>query len=114
MSESLHQNPDRVCEPRLQITYDAFTGAGAEKYEMPFVIGVFADLTGMPKVRPALSRWTPVTNEDLPLIESRCRLKARGARWAAERRRRQNAQNTRYFYFSKHASRPQDFLFRYA
>ncbi len=46
--------------------------------------------TSMPKVRPALSRWTPVTNEDLPLIESRCRLKARGARWAAERRRRLN------------------------
>jgi hypothetical protein len=45
---------------------------------------------GAPRIRPAVSRWTPVTNEDLPLIETRCRLKARGARWAAERRRRLN------------------------
>lgn len=45
---------------------------------------------GTSRIRPALSRWTPVTNEDLPLIENRCRLKARGARWAAERRRRLN------------------------
>jgi hypothetical protein len=45
---------------------------------------------GGPRARPGLSRFAPVTNEDLPLIESRCRLKAKGARWAADRRRRLN------------------------
>jgi hypothetical protein len=34
------------------------------------------------------ARWTTTTDADFPLIESRCRLKAEGARWAATRRRR--------------------------
>lgn len=32
-------------------------------------------------------RWAPVTDADLPLVESRCRLKAEAARWASQRRR---------------------------
>ncbi len=39
------------------------------------------------EVRPRT--WAaPVTDADLPLIEARCRLKAEGARWAVNRRRR--------------------------
>jgi hypothetical protein len=34
------------------------------------------------------SRWLPTTDDDLQAIEIRCRLKAEGARWAAERQRR--------------------------
>lgn len=33
-------------------------------------------------------RWVDVEDAELPLIESRCRLKAEGARWAATRRQR--------------------------
>lgn len=44
-----------------------------------------------PTVRPApaVVAWkpTPVTDEDLPLIAARCRLKAEGARWASMRER---------------------------
>ncbi len=36
----------------------------------------------------ATNNWTPTTDSDLPLIEQRCRMKAEGARWAAERQRR--------------------------
>jgi len=31
--------------------------------------------------------WYPASDNDLPVIEARCRLKAEGARWAAKRRR---------------------------
>jgi hypothetical protein len=43
-----------------------------------------------PPPAPAPSRWppSPVSDADLPLLEARCRLKAKGARWAATRRRR--------------------------
>ncbi|MEX2121580.1 MAG: hypothetical protein WD847_18480 [Pirellulales bacterium] len=32
--------------------------------------------------------WLPISDDDLPLIEERCRLKAEAARWAADRQRR--------------------------
>jgi hypothetical protein len=35
-----------------------------------------------------LASWKTMTDDELPLVEVRCRLKAEGARWAAERRRR--------------------------
>jgi hypothetical protein len=35
-------------------------------------------------------KWLPTTDSELPMIESRCRLKAEAARWAAERRRLSN------------------------
>lgn len=36
---------------------------------------------------PASPAWPQITDDDLPLIEARCRLKADGARWAAARQR---------------------------
>ncbi|QDV23705.1 type VI secretion system contractile sheath small subunit [Aureliella helgolandensis] len=49
MSESLQHKLDRVRRPRVQISYDVETGDALEKCELPFVVGVMADLSGNPK-----------------------------------------------------------------
>jgi type VI secretion system protein ImpB len=40
---------DRVRRPRVHITYDVETGGALKKTELPFVVGVLADLSGQPK-----------------------------------------------------------------
>jgi len=47
-SESLQHKLDRVRRPRVQITYDVETNGAPEKKELPFVVGVMADLSGQP------------------------------------------------------------------
>jgi type VI secretion system protein ImpB len=49
MAESLQHKLDRVRRPRVQITYDVETNGAMEKKELPFVVGVMADLSGQPK-----------------------------------------------------------------
>ena len=49
MSESLQHKLDRVRRPRVQITYDVETNGAMVKTELPFVVGVLADLSGQPK-----------------------------------------------------------------
>ncbi len=49
MAESLQHKLDRVRSPRVHITYDVETGGAVEKKELPFVMGVFGDFTGMPE-----------------------------------------------------------------
>src|SRR5579863_5304478 len=39
---------DRVRPPRVNITYDVETGGAIESKELPFVMGVLADLSGQP------------------------------------------------------------------
>jgi type VI secretion system protein ImpB len=58
MAESLQKKLDRVRRPRVQITYDVETGGAMQKVEMPFVVGVMADLSGQPKeaLRPIKER----------------------------------------------------------
>jgi len=56
MKKSIHDKLRRVRPPRVHITYDVETGGAIEKRELPFVVGVFADLAGqqkepLPKVR---------------------------------------------------------------
>jgi|SRR5215469_5449240 len=46
--ESLQKKIGRVRPPRVQITYDVQVGDAIEKKEIPFVVGVLADLAGMP------------------------------------------------------------------
>jgi type VI secretion system protein ImpB len=46
--ESLQKKIGRVRPPRVQITYDVQVGDAIEKKELPFVVGVLADLSGMP------------------------------------------------------------------
>lgn len=48
MAESTQHKLDRVRPPRVQITYDVETGDAIQKKELPFVVGVIADLAGSP------------------------------------------------------------------
>jgi len=47
--ESLQKKLSRVRPPRVHITYDVETGGAIEKREIPFIVGVMADLSGMPE-----------------------------------------------------------------
>jgi len=47
--ESLQKKVGRVRPPRVQITYDVQVGDAIEKRDLPFVVGVLADLSGMPE-----------------------------------------------------------------
>lgn len=49
MAESLQHKLDRVRRPRVQLTYDVETNGALQKVELPFVVGVLADLSGQPK-----------------------------------------------------------------
>ena len=46
MAESTQHKLDRVRPPRVQITYDVETGGALQKKELPYVVGVLADLAG--------------------------------------------------------------------
>lgn len=48
MSESTQHKLDRVRPPRVQITYDVEVGDAIQKKELPFIVGVLADLSGQP------------------------------------------------------------------
>jgi type VI secretion system protein ImpB len=48
MAESTQHRLDRVRPPRVHITYDVETGGAIEMKELPFVMGVLADLSGQP------------------------------------------------------------------
>jgi type VI secretion system protein ImpB len=47
--ESIHKKLSRVRKPRVHITYDVEVGDAIEQKELPFVVGVMADLAGQPK-----------------------------------------------------------------
>lgn len=44
--ESIQQKLLRVRPPRVRITYDVETGGASEKVELPFIVGMFANLSG--------------------------------------------------------------------
>lgn len=46
MSNSIQHKLSRVRPPRVQITYDVETGGALEKKELPFIVGIIADLSG--------------------------------------------------------------------
>lgn len=46
MQGSVQDKLNRVRPPRVKITYDVETGGAQEKIELPFIAGIFADLTG--------------------------------------------------------------------
>lgn len=50
--ESLQKKEGRVRPPRVHITYDVETGGAIEKRDLPFIVGVMADLSGMPEKPP--------------------------------------------------------------
>jgi type VI secretion system protein ImpB len=47
--DGLQKKLSRVRPPRVHITYDVETGDAIEKRDIPFVVGVMADLTGQPE-----------------------------------------------------------------
>jgi len=47
--ESVHAKLERVRAPRVHVTYDVEIGDAIEVKEIPFVMGVMADLSGMPE-----------------------------------------------------------------
>ena len=49
MAESTQHKLDRVRPPRVQITYDVELGGAIEMKELPFVMGILADLSGKPE-----------------------------------------------------------------
>ena len=65
-SESLQHKLDRVRRPRVQITYDVETGGAMQKVELPFVVGVMADLSGQPKepLKPLKDRKVVTIDRD--------------------------------------------------
>ncbi len=67
MAESLQHKLDRVRRPRVQITYDVETNGAMVKTELPFVVGVMADLSGKPKeaLKPLKERkFTPIDRDN--------------------------------------------------
>jgi len=46
--ESVHKKLERVRAPRVHVTYDVEVGDAIEVKELPFVMGVLADLSGQP------------------------------------------------------------------
>ena len=55
---SMQHKLDRVRRPRVQISYDVETNGAMQKIELPFVVGVLADLSGQPStpMRPLKER----------------------------------------------------------
>lgn len=49
MSDSIQHKIGRVRPPRVQITYDVEIGGAIEMKELPFVMGIIADLSGKPE-----------------------------------------------------------------
>jgi type VI secretion system protein ImpB len=49
MAESTQHKLDRIRPPRVQITYDVEIGGAIQKKELPFVVGILADLSGKPE-----------------------------------------------------------------
>ena len=47
--ESTQHKLDRVRSPRVHITYDVEVGGAIENKELPFVLGVLGDYSGMPE-----------------------------------------------------------------
>ncbi len=57
-SESTQHRLDRVRAPRVHLTYDVEVGGAIQQKELPFVVGVLADLSGKP-------------DEELPRLKDR-------------------------------------------
>jgi len=67
MAESTQHKLDRVRRPRVQITYDVEIGDAVKAVELPFVVGVLADLSGQPKeaLKPLKERkFVPIDRDN--------------------------------------------------
>jgi type VI secretion system protein ImpB len=64
---SMQDKTKRVRPPRVHIRYDVHTGGAIEKVELPFMVGVMADLSGQrkePLPRMAERKFIPVDRDN--------------------------------------------------
>lgn len=63
MAQSIQHKLSRVRPPRVQITYDVETGGAIEKKELPFIVGILADLSASGKIqtKDAAKKLPPVS-----------------------------------------------------
>jgi len=69
MRESIQHVIDNVRPPRVQITYDVEIGNAVESRELPFVLGLMADLSGASEVaRPPLKerKFVDIASDMIP------------------------------------------------
>lgn len=69
--ESVQKKLQRVRPPRVQVTYDVEIGNAIEIKELPFVLGVLGDFTGMPAEQlPRLKdrRFVEVTGDNFDTV----------------------------------------------
>ncbi|MBI3897244.1 MAG: type VI secretion system contractile sheath large subunit [Gammaproteobacteria bacterium] len=64
MQGSIQEKLTRIRPPRVKITYDVETGGAIEKRELPFIVGIFADLSGEP-----LAELPPVKDRKMVEID---------------------------------------------
>lgn len=69
--ESVQKKLQRVRPPRVQVTYDVEVGDAIQLKELPFVLGVLGDFTGMPSEQlPRLKdrRFVEVTGDNFDSV----------------------------------------------
>ncbi len=69
--ESVHKKLERVRPPRVHVTYDVEVGDAIEVKEIPFVMGVLGDFSGMPsEALPRLKdrRFVEVTPDNFDSV----------------------------------------------
>ena len=69
--ESVQKKLQRVRPPRVQVTYDVEIGDAIQLKELPFVLGVLGDFTGMPSEQlPRLKdrRFVEVTGDNFDSV----------------------------------------------
>ncbi|HVF68439.1 MAG TPA: type VI secretion system contractile sheath small subunit [Pyrinomonadaceae bacterium] len=72
MAESIQHKLDRVRPPRVQITYDVEIGDAIVMKELPFVVGILADLSGMPdKELPVRYDLSSHNGDMLPIADKK-------------------------------------------
>ena len=67
MAESTQHKLDRIRPPRVQITYDVEIGGAIQVKELPFLVGILADLSGKPaEALPKLKdrKWVEIDRDN--------------------------------------------------
>ena len=69
-SESTQHKLDRVRPPRVQITYDVEIGDAIQMKELPFVVGILADLGGQQDALPKLKerKFTQIDRDNFNAV----------------------------------------------
>ena len=71
--ESVQKKLQRVRPPRVQVTYDVEIGDAIQLKELPFVLGVLGDFTGMPAEQLATAEGSPLRGSDRRQFRQRSR-----------------------------------------